>query len=996
MRVVFKIGSMVRLASLFALAIPLARAAADAPRAVAPAPVIVQGRVTDESQNPVPNAQVAVEGTALGTLTNDDGSYRLTIPSPGPRTVIIVRRIGYRAARATITATDGTITQDFTLIRDVLRLTEVVTTGTRVATERAQLGASLSSVDGSQIADANTPQIDAALAGKLPGALVSQNSGTPGGGTSVRVRGLSTISRSAEPLYIVDGVIVDNGSRELIDLGGYTTNRLADLDPNDVERIEIVKGAAAAALYGSRANDGVVQIFTKRGRAGAMRTTVRQTYGIDEVERTLPVNQAPTNLAGDPVTRYDYQKDIFRTANQYNTSVAVSGGDERTQFYLSGTQQEQEGIVRANAYRRQNARLNLDRMLNDWLKLSTSTSYVTSRSELTPEGGIVAQTGVLTNFLFLSNDRNLYRDPVTGQFPAGQFTANPLEVIANWKAPQTITRYVGGLQLQATPITDLRLDYRFGYDAFTENASQLIPRGSSAPAFVTGLAASVTNRARLTNSDLDVSYTTRPRAWLQLTPSAGMNWQQQQYDVVTSRAQDLSLLSEVVQGSQQFASETRDDRRTLGFYGQLQTGVSERLFLTAALRSDASSAFGSEERTQYFPKFGASLDVGSFDRWKRTAGSWVSQLRLRAAYGFSGGQPSGSFDRLSNYVFEPAGTASGAVNSTRRGNESLRPERQQELELGADVELLRGRVGVELTWYDKQVRDLILPRVVHPSSGFLDQLANVGELENSGIELLVRTINFVSPRFGWNTNFTLTTSDPRVTKLSSGGAFFIPGSFNIIRVATEPGDGSAPGHFFGTTYVRDPQGRIVNTAGVPIEDENGNIVGIPAIGPRLVIGNPNPSAYWSLTNEMTAGPRLSFRVQLDAVSGFDVFNFDRRVMETPAFGSSPEYAKEITGEVPRGFFAARRSIFEEYIEKGDFVKLREVSATYTLPSTLVNRIRARGASFTVAGRNLKTWTDYTGWDPETNAGSQSTLVRGFSFATVPIPRNVTFAVNLTF
>jgi hypothetical protein len=294
------------------------------------------------------------------------------------------------------------------------------------------------------------------------------------------------------------------------------------------------------------------------------------------------------------------------------------------------------------------------------------------------------------------------------------------------------------------------------------------------------------------------------------------------------------------------------------------------------------------------------------------------------------------------------------------------------------------------------VRDLILPRTVIPSTGFLDQLANVGELENRGLELLVRSVNLEGARLGWNTSATLTTSKPKVTRLSDGGAFFIPNSFNIVRVATDPGEGSAPGHFFGTTYVRNAEGQILTAAGTPIEDASGRIVGIPAIGPRAVIGDPNPRAFWSVSNDFTAGRRFSFRVQFDGVSGFDTFNFDRRVLETPAFGSSAEYARELTGDVPRGYFQARRSVFEEYVEKGDFVKLRELSVSYSLDPALLRGARIAGATLTLAGRNLKTWTDYTGWDPETNAGGQSTLVRGFNFATAPIPRNVTAAVNLTF
>jgi len=608
----------------------------------------------------------------------------------------------------------------------------------------------------------------------------------------------------------------------------------------------------------------------------------------------------------------------------------------------------------------------------------------------------VAQYGVLTSFLFSSNDRNYYPDPVTGEYPVGQGLVNPLEVIANWRAPQEVSRYVGGFQLQATPGAGFNVDYRFGYDTYTETAGQHVPRGASFPSLTSplrqGFAIAATSRARLLNSDLDVSHAAQPTERIKLTTSAGVNWQQQEFTTVVARAEDLALLTDVLQGTRQFASEGRDDRRTLGVYAQEQLAFDDVLFLTAALRADGASAFGSDVRTQYFPKFGASWDVSGMSWWQGGLASAVPRLRLRAAYGQSGGQPAGSFDRLSNYVFETAGGLSGVVNSLQQGNPNLKPERQQELELGADLELLGGRVGIEATYFDKTVRDLILPRSVNPSTGFTSQLANVGELENQGLELLVRSVNLETERFGWNTSVSVTTNDPMVTRLSDGGAFFVPESFNIVRVAAD----EAPGHFFGTRYRRDEQGRIVNAAGTPIVDESGAVVGIPASAPSGVIGDPNPDLFWTLTNEFTVGRNLSFRVQLDAVQGQDVFNFDRRLLETPAFGSGEEYGRELTGEYPRGFFTARRGIFEEYIEDGSFVKLREVSASYTLPASLTQALRASGATITLSGRNLKTWTDYTGWDPETNVGAQRTLVRGFSFATTPIPRNVTLGVTLNY
>ncbi|HEX3160469.1 MAG TPA: TonB-dependent receptor, partial [Gemmatimonadaceae bacterium] len=960
--------------------------------ALARAQLTVQGRVLDEGGRPISGAQVRVEGATIGTVAGADGAYRLVIREPRPPVTLLARLVGYHPGRATVTEDSGTVTRDFALSRDVLQLSQIVVTGTGAATERSQLGATISTVDGEELTTTAVPQVDAALAGKVAGALVTSNSGTPGGGTSVRIRGLSTLSRSAEPLYIVDGIIVDNSSTQLVDLGGYTTNRLADLDPNEIERIEVVKGAAAAALYGSRANDGVVQIFTKRGRAGATRFTLRTTAGLDKVEHFVPVNQSPVNAAGAPVTRYDYQDQIFQTAPQWGATLSMSGGDERTQFFLSGSLLDQEGVLRSTDYERRNLRLNLDRRLSDRLRLAVSTSYISSDAELTPNGGLVANTGVLTSFLFQPNDINLFPDPVTGEYPKGFSLANPLDIIANWGAPQNLSRFIGGLQLQGTPGADITFDFRFGYDTYTETGSQFVPRNSSAVALAPGLAVSASDRARLINADLDLSHTAQPSSSVKLTTSAGVNWQQQRYDVVTARAEDLAPLVVTVTGSRQFAGELRDDRRTLGVYAQEQVGISDMLFLTAGLRADAASAFGSDERTQYFPKFGASFDVSAMDWWQGRLAAFVTRLRLRAALGYSGGQPTGSFDRLNNYVFEPSGINAGVVNSTQQGNQQLRPERQREIEGGADVELFGGRLGIEATYFNKEVTDLILPRTVRPSSGFLSQLANVGVLENQGIELLVRSVNVEAARWGWTTSATLSTNNPDVTQVSDGGAFFIPQSFDVIRVAAnEP-----PGHFWGTTYVRDAQGRIVDAAGVPVVNESGATVGIPAIGPRGIIGDPNPDLYWTLTNEVTLGSSVLLRLQLDAVHGLDVFNFDRRLLETPAFGSGAEYARELQGEVPAGYFQARRSIFEEYIEDGSFVKVREASVSYTLPESVTRLVRASGATVTLAGRNLKTWTDYTGWDPEANVGAQRTLVRGFSFATTPIPRNVTLGVTVNF
>lgn len=960
--------------------------------AAAQAQLTVQGRVTGDNGEPLAGARVSVPGTPLETVSGGDGTYRLMIAAPGAQTVVQVRFLGYKSQRRTTTQATGSMTADFQLTRDVLLLDQVVVTGAPASAERGTLGNSIATVNAAELENTGAFQLDAALSGKVAGALVQQASGTPGGGTSVRIRGSSTINRSAEPLYIVDGVIIDNSSSELINLGGYASNRMADLDPHDVERVEVVKGAAAAALYGSRANDGVVQIFTKRGTPGRLRLTYRNTIGYDEVEHRIPVNGSPVNAAGAPVTRYDYQEDIFRRGITYNTSVSLAGGDDATQYYLSGSYHNQEGTVTGTDYRKTNVRVNLDRTVFDWLSLSTNFNYIHSNANLVPNAGLTSLFGVLTNFFFTPNDYALFADPVTGAFPRGFLFANPLEIIADWKAPQTIDRGVGGFQVRLFPIDGLAVNYRFGFDIYTQDAQQFVPRSSSAPALVDGLAIAATQRAHLLNSDVDANYAFDLTPNVRLTTTAGVNYQEQNFDIITARAEDLALLTPTVRGSRQFATQVIDKRRSIGFFGQETIAFGETVYVTGALRSDASSTFGAEERQQLFPKASLSVEPSKLDFWQERFGSAISRFRVRAALGYSGGQPAGSFERFSNYVFEPNSGRSGVVNSTQQGNEFLKPERMREFEVGGDFEFAAGRVGLEVTYYDQKTQDLILPKTVTPSTGFSQQLANVGELSNTGWEFLLRALTVRGSAFSWNTTFTLSTNSPLINKLSDGGAFFIPESFNIIRVDSA----EAPGHFFGTTYVRDAAGNILDNAGNPIQDASGTIVGIPAIGPREIIGDPNPDLTWSLANEVNIGGNFALRVQFDAVTGHDLFNFDRRLLETPAFGAGKEYERELNGEVPTGFFQARRSIFEEYIENGSFVKLRELSAQYILRSGIVERLGLRSVQLSVVGRNLFTITDYTGWDPESNAGAQRTLVRGFGFATIPIPRSVQFGVTLNY
>lgn len=953
---------------------------------------VVTGEVfAAKGNDALAGANVILEGTALGTVTKPDGKFSfLARLTPGSYKLTI-RFLGYKKQTRDLNFAESEALDAgrFTLVEDLLQIDEVVITGTAIATEKERLGNTIATVRGSAIAEANAPTIDAALAGKVAGALVQQNSGTPGGGVTVRLRGTSTISSSAEPLYIVDGVIIDNSSNELVNLGGYVGNRLADLNPNDIDHIEVVKGAAAAALYGSRANNGVIQIFTKRGTAGDTKITYRSRVGSSKIRKTYDVNlfpfdKAPTDATRKAVTRRDYQEDIFRTGYDVENYLSLAGGTDRTRYYLSGTHQKEEGIVEATSYRKVNFRANLDQTVSQWLQISAGANYINSHSARVPNGGIVGGEGVITNFTFQPNWFDL-RPNAEGKFPTPPNAgfANELEVLETWENPLDVNRFIGSLRAAATPLKNVSIDYTLGYDQYTEIAKRRIPRGSSA-GYTTGFSQSATQDVQLINNDLTATHA-MSKIGLNFTTTAGMNHQYFVGNSVTASVRDLIPVAELLSaGATPLATEFQEKRVIYGYFGQETIGYRNKLFVTGALRIDAASTFGEGNRWQTFPKASFSYVISSEPWWQSSVGSIFNRFKLRTAWGTSGGQPASSYDQFSVYIQQSNSNRPGLVNSPTLGNANLKPERMREIEIGADFGMFDDRLSFEASYYDKRIEDLLLLRTLPPSTGFSGTNAgirdNVGVLSNKGFEVLAKGVILNGTRLQWLTTFTASKNKNKVVKLN-GPAFAVANSFGISRVA----EGEPLGFFFGPTYVRNADGSILLTNGIPVRNPVGS-----------KIGDPNPDWVVSWSNDLQLGRRLSLRSQFDAIFGVDVFNFTRRILETPAFGNGKEYERELSGELPVGYFNARRTIFEEYIEDGSFIKLREVALNYLLDTGFVGNLGLKSLQLTLSGRNLFSIDDYSGYDPEVNVSSQSTLVRGFDWSTIPLPRTFSFGITANY
>lgn len=945
------------------------------------AQLIVQGRVTDTRGVGLQGANILVKDTNLGISTDKEGNYEIELPLVNYEIILIVQFIGFKSETKRVDQHSDMVNIDFELSRDILEFEATVVTGTADPKQKKNLGNSISTVSGKVLRD-DAIHLDAAISGKVAGAMVQVNSGTPGGGTSVRLRGTSSISRSTDPLYIIDGIVVDNSSTELIDLGGYRSNRVADLEPEDIEHIEIIKGAAAAALYGSRANDGIVQIFTKRGKSGKMDIQFKQTIGIEALNERLQFSKLPHRGGGtviDPetgwvhydqndlvdVTRYDWHDKVFQTGAVNKTSISLSGGDNITRYYLSGSSINQTGVMRGTDYKKQNIRFNLDKYITDWLSFSASSNYIHSYNNLKPNGGLVGAYGVFTNLIFGPNIIDYEADSESGQYPNssnyGIFTANPLDVIENWRAPQELDRFIGGIKFTMKPIANLTMNFNCGYDSYTNIAKEFTPKNSSAVQRIDGYSSSVVKSSRLLNLDYDASYIFNIVDDLKSITTAGINYQYDNSDIVSSVAENLTMLVEIVQGETQYASEFVDKRKTLGYYLQETLGWKQKTFLTGSIRIDGSSTFGEDVRWQVFPKFSGSHLI-------------KDDYKIRVAYGMSGGQPIDSYSQFSNYNFESYSGEAGLVNATRSGNPNLKPERQEEFEIGADLTFFNNRLGIETTYYSSKVHDLILPKNVARSTGYTSQLANVGVLSNYGIELLVRSINIKRPKLLWESTFTFSKNTPLIENLSDGGAFALPNSWGIVWVD----EGQAPGYFWGyTSDGIDPE------TGIQIRSSE-----------KSIIGDPNPDIICSLINDLKIGSKLSISIQFDAVLGQDVFNFTERMLQTPYFASGTAYDEEILGEVPVGFYNMKRRIYENYVEDGSFVKLRNLNVKYSLDPPFIQRMGIKMMTLSITGRNLLTLTKYTGMDPEVHVAAQSTLVRGFDFATIPIPASWNFGILL--
>jgi len=923
------------------------------------------GKITDANGNPIAGVSIVVKQTTQGTATDAEGKFKLIVPA---NATIIISSTGFKSQtiKADAIAADLVIK----LQEDVAHLDEVVVTGLATSVKRRNLAnavATISSKELNGVAPAQT--FDAALEGKISGAYINANSGAPGGGISVKLRGVTSVYGNTQPLYVVDGVFVDNTATSgglnvvtnALANGSPTSNqdnpssRIADLRAEDIENIEILKGASAAAIYGSKAAAGVVIITTKRGKQGKTQISVSQDVGFIKARKLLGVRTftaaRAASLSSDSATGvalsqqflaaqaagqiYDYEKEVYgNTGFARNTVLSMSGGNEKTNFYFSAAQKDEGGIVKNTGYRNSSLRLNLDHRISDNIKIGLSTNYVNSLADRGLTGN--DNSGVSLGIALSSTPSFAQLHPdAQGNYPNNPFAAsNPLQTIALMENNESVNRFITGVTLDAglqkSNRSVTKIIARGGLDFYNLVTTALFPSNLQFEAVNKGTSIQGFTQNLNVNYILSLVNTFTPSDKLSFTSSAGLTQENGNYDNLLNVAtQTIAGQSNVNQAGALNATQFRSKYQNNGIFVQEEAVIAEALSLTAGVRFDRSSDNGDVARYYTYPKAGIS--------WNLTRSGIINEglfdnVKLRAAFGEATNIPAYGSKFTSLVISNIAGNP-GVIVGSQEGQPNIAPERQTEIEAGIDFSLLKGRLGFEATYYNKDIYDFLMLSNPPSSSGFSSSWANAGNLRNRGVELGLNAKIIESRNVTWNTSVNFWLNRSLVTKLTipsvpQGSFGYVLGSFQIQQ---------------GSSATQ--------------------ILGLDGTGGVSKLGDAEPTFQMNTYNEITFFKKLSLRFLIHWKYGGDNINLTN--LENDFGGTSADFDK-VTNKagLPDGIYRITQVgvSAREFVQDASYLRLREIGLYYTFNKLPVNYVRAIRVG--VSLNNYITITKYKSYDPE--------------------------------
>ncbi len=956
----------------------------------------VRGTVVDaETGEPVPGATIAVVGTSAIAISDESGTFVIE-GLPAGEVALEVTSVGFATFRLTVPPRVDEVVATLGFASSE----EIYIEGRAPVIVKQNLANGASVVSDEELNRISAQTIEAALQGKLPGANIQGNSGAPGGGAQVRLRGVSTINGQSSPLYVIDGVILSNvsvptgrngitaasagGSRSFQD---DSVNRIADLNPNDIETIEVLKGASAAALYGSKASNGVVIITTKRGRGGVTRVHVTQRFGFSSLSNKLgsrrfgsvtevmdaygadsPLVDAYMDSGG---ATYDHEAAISQSPLAVETIASASGGSDRAGYYGSVLVKDEPGVVRGTFYEKQSGRLALSYNLFDRIRLGVTANIIHTLSDR----GLTNNDNTNTStFMVLSGTPSFINLGATdGVFPANPAMtngANPLQTVRLFQNREDVWRLITGstavLDVWSDAQSQVNLVGNLGVDSFDQKNTILSPPGlifeSADQLDGTSVDATTTNLNY--NLGLAAQWTFKPRSGaFRSALVGGLTYESVDLSSVYVTARDLTAgQPNVDSGTALAVAQTRLRTKDQGLYLQEELALlDDRLSVLAGILGERSSLNGDTARYFIYPKVAAvyAIDLHQPE---------ITLFRVRGAYGEAGNRPT------YGQKFTPlnaTGTIDGEAGLTVGGNAGdpdIEPERQREAEAGVDLALADQRAVFEVTYYQRVITNLLLQTQLATSSGFTTQFANGGRMRNRGLELAVQVTPVVEP-VDWTSRVVLTLNRSRITDLPDGKFF----DLTTAGFGTGLGANRIEEHHSAT--------QIVGT-----RDSDGTVGALGDSEPRFRVGFSN-QVRWK---------RLTFTSLFDWQHGSQIVNLTRLLYD--AGQVSPDYLDDgstpgviDSGEERLASFGA--GDVKPYIERASFLKLREVSLTYELPEAWVKPLGAvETLHVSLSGRNLWTLTGYSGLDPEVSNFGNQPIGRNYDVAPYPPSRSVWLSI----
>ncbi len=992
--------------------------------AAARAQAVITGTVRSDGGAPIGSAIVLVRRLRLSAITNEAGVYRMVVPSDrvlAGEDTVRVTRLGFRPAEVVFAPRTGTVTVDVTMNAQAIALDQVVVTGTAGNQERRAQAAVVATIDAADILTKSPVRdVNELLYARTPGVSMSRASGTSGSNTRIDIRGQASVSLSNYPLVFIDGVRVVSGPRGVAQAPGGTTggaggqmlNALNDINPDDIESIEIVKGPAASTLYGSDASAGVIQILTKKGRAGSRRFSQSVTTEYNDIDPdftpwtnyakcTAPLvaanspnplcrgQVAGTVVSDNPLVRDDVLRDGWSGALQYS----AQGGGENFGYYGSFNASNEEGTTPGSHLNHRSGRVNMNWVASPKLSFDVSVPLIRTSDKL-PQGD-QSSFGYLIGGGFGSplSVREASDGGLTGGWLNNNLTVDAISAI---NTRNLTSRTTPSIQGRFAPVSWFNNRMTVGADLARTTSSQFFPRNDrnfySALANTGSLAVTEANIAIYTVDYLgNVSHKFGSDNIFSSDLSFGSQWINTVATSVSATGQGLLTNSNnLISGATTTtASQGFNESRSLGFFVQEQIGFRDRLFIQLGGRADRNSAFGESVGTYFLPKGGISWVVSEEGLWSGLR-SAIPTLRLRAAYGTTGRSPSGTATLQtylrSNFITD-AGLVLPGVSPGNPGNPDLKPERGTEFEAGFDAGFFRDRVGLELTYFNKVSKDLILPLPLPPSSGFASNpLVNIGEVRNSGLEIGLRATPIEGPRFVWDANLNLNTlsneieSMGSITPFISNNQCFKPGiELAAWCVPVVLSVDTVAGRTIVSDTARMAGGQLPKYGG----SFSSTFTFLRAFRVFALVDGKFDYHVYNLTRDFRdRSLRNSAESQLPRGQGGDsVVDSLRR------FGP---FVTE-TGGTPVGTALVRGP----YISDGDYVRFRELSLTWSVPASLIRGIGLGGASLSVGGRNLGLWTKYDGFDPEVMGVENTTPFLGDVF-TMPQSKRLFARLNVQF